>query len=55
MSVRREESRRKAEFDPENSALALKEAMDKAQKWTSKVTRLRGQISDKTLKKSGDQ
>jgi len=49
MSVRREESRRKAEVDPENSALVLEEAMDKAQEWTSKVTRLRGQISDKTL------
>jgi len=49
MSVRREESKRKGEFDPENSALALKEAMDKCREWTSRVTNMRGQISDKTL------
>jgi len=51
MTVRREESKRKDEFDPENSALALKEAMDKSQNWTSQVTLLRGRISDKTLDK----
>lgn len=51
MIVRREESKRKDEFDPENSALELKEAMDKSQNCTSQVTLLRGRVSDKTLDK----
>ena len=49
MIVRREESKRKQEFDPENSALQLKKAMDKSQDYTSQLTCLRGQISDKIL------
>jgi len=49
MSVRREESRRKGELDPENSARALFKAMEKAGDLASQVSYMRGQISDRTL------